>query len=330
MGLTAIVDRGAMRRLRLAACALAGALWLMPGGAHAQDWPFDPATASDLFGELPESDAQLAAPSLLPADGPISLFVAIHRTTAQRYSDTYLTSGQKRRRPVAASIRLRRQDDANFANRTLFLARRVEEMGRPATTLQLGVATTGEEFLAALVEASKRGRIANLVVYGHAASTALFAREDRGFYASVMEVAKTSQIVSGEAADKDEQLRAAGARDLTDFEWMLARREIRFTANPVIVFAGCGVAGKRDIEQNSIAARMAEITGAKVIASIDVTDQSMGRGPNFRNHEYSRRSWVRFTREQSPERLNTKVIDALKQLNFEGAAVAAAAPPDQN
>ena len=63
----------------------------------------------------------------------------------------------------------------------------------------------------------------------------------------------------------------------------------------MIVFAGCGVAGKRDIEPNSIAARMAEITGAKVIASIDVTDQSMGRGANFRNHEYSRRTWVRFT-----------------------------------
>ena len=229
-------------------------------------------------------------------------------------------------------MRLRRQDDANFTNRTRFLARRVGEMGRPVTAPQLGVATTGEEFLATLVDASKRGPIANLVVYGHAASTALFAREDRGFYASVMEVAKASHIVSGEDIDKDEQLRAAGARDLSDFEWLLARGEIRFTANPVIVFAGCGVAGKRDIEPNSIAARMAEITGAKVIASIDVTDQSMGRGANFRNHEYSRRSWVRFTREQPPERLNTKVIDALKQLNFEGAAVAAvpAAPRDQN
>jgi hypothetical protein len=173
------------------------------------------------------------------------------------------------------------------------------------------------------------------VIYGHAASAALFAREDRGFYASVKEVAKNSQIVSGEDIDKDEQLRAAGARDVSDFEWLLTRGEIRFTRNPVIVFAGCGVAGKRDIEPHSIAARMAEISGAKVIASIDVTDQSMGRGANFRNHEYSRRSWVRFTREQPPERLNTRVIDALKQLNFDGAAVAAvpagaAAPRDQN
>jgi hypothetical protein len=34
---------------------------------------------------------------------------------------------------------------------------------------------------------------------------------------------------------------------------------------------------------------MAEISGGKVIASIDVTDQSMARGRDSRNHEYSRR-----------------------------------------
>ncbi|HKS64323.1 MAG TPA: hypothetical protein VJT13_21660 [Xanthobacteraceae bacterium] len=324
MGLTAIRHSGAFRRfLRLPVCVLAGALCLTPGAARAQDWSSDAvAAAPEFFGELPEFDATPATPPVVLADGAANLFVAIHRTAAQRYSDTYLTSGQKRRRSIAASIRLRRQDDANFTNRTRFLARRVEEMGRPVPAPQRAVATTGEEFLATLIEASRRAPIANLVIYGHAAANALFAREDRGFYASVREVAKASHIVSGDDIDKDEQLRLAGARDLSDFEWLLARGDIRFTASPVIVFAGCGVAGRRDIEPNSIAARMAEITGAKVIASIDVTDQSMGRGANFRNHEYSRRSWVRFARNQPPERLNTKVIDALKQLNFDGAAVA--------
>ena len=71
---------------------------------------------------------------------------------------------------------------------------------------------------------------------------------------------------------------------------------------------------------------MAEITGAKVIASIDVTDQSMGRGRDFRNHEYSRRTWVRFIGGEPPERLNTRVIDALKQLNLGGEFVAAGTP----
>jgi hypothetical protein len=41
----------------------------------------------------------------------------------------------------------------------------------------------------------------------------------------------------------------------------------------------------------------------------------MGRGRSFRDHEYSRRSWVRFLPGQLPERLNTRVLDAL-QLRF--------------
>ena len=52
--------------------------------------------------------------------------------------------------------------------------------------------------------ASRERPIANLVVYGHAAPNALFMREDRGFYGSVMEVAKVSQVVSGEDIDKDD------------------------------------------------------------------------------------------------------------------------------
>jgi hypothetical protein len=41
--------------------------------------------------------------------------------------------------------------------------------------------------------------------------------------------------------------------------------------------------------------------------------------------EYSRRSWVRFLPGRAPERLNTRVIDALKQMNFGRGGVAARA-----
>jgi hypothetical protein len=58
------------------------------------------------------------------------------------------------------------------------------------------------------------------------------------------------------------------------------------------------------------APRLAEIADATVFASIDVTDQSMGRGPSFRDREYSRRNWVRFSPDRAVERLNTRVIDA--------------------
>src|SRR5882724_6529997 len=263
-----VVGRGAIGRawglvwigLLLGAC-------LAPAFSHAQDAPAGPAAPVEFFGELPDFDATPSpSPVYAPAGG--NLFVAIHKTVTRRYSDTYLTNGKKRRRPIASSMRLRRQDDANFSNRTRFLAHRVEDMSRPVSPPQLALATTGAEFLDALVEASRRGPIANLVVYGHAASTALFAREDRGFYASVIDVARDSRIVSGTDDERDEQLRAAGARDLADFEWLLARGEIRFTRDPVIVFAGCGVAGKRDIDARGIAARLAERLNAKVIASI--------------------------------------------------------------
>ncbi|TMJ04451.1 MAG: hypothetical protein E6G97_05680 [Alphaproteobacteria bacterium] len=263
--------------------------------------------------------------------GPVNLLIAIHKTAAERYSDTYLTSGKKRRRPVASSMRLRRQDDANFTNRVRYLARRIAEI-RTAEPPQLARATTGEEFLAALVAASRRGPIGNLVIYGHAASTALFAREDRGFYASVLDVARSTRIVGGAEEDRLYQLRDAGARDLADFARLVERGDIRFTENAVIVFAGCGVAGRREVETLGIAARVTDITGATAIASIDVTDQSMGRGRSFRNHEYSRRTWVRFVAQQTPERLNTRVIDALTFLNLaaplESPAVASAPQPE--
>ncbi|MGB9367146.1 MAG: hypothetical protein WCE79_14155 [Xanthobacteraceae bacterium] len=258
-------------------------------------------------------------------EGPVNLLIAAHRTAAQRYSDSFLTSGKPRRRAVATSIRLRRQDDANFFNRTRWLARRIEAI-RAAEPPALAVVSTGDAFLRVLVEASRRGPIGNLVIYGHAAPHALFMREDRGFYGSVEEVARETKIVEGTEDARASQLRAMGARDLADLMELVAAGEIRFAKNAVIFFAGCGVAGRRGIEPGSIAARAAEIADATVVASIDVTDQSMGRGRSFRDHEYSRRSWVRFLPDRAAERLNMRVIDALKMLNFGGETVASGPP----
>ena len=212
------------------------------------------------------------------AESPVNLLIAAHRTAVQRYSDSYHTSGKPRRRAVATSMRLRRQDDANFTNRTRWLARRIEAI-RATEPAELAVVSTGDEFLRVLVEASRRGPIGNLVVYGHAAPNALFMREDRGFYGSVEDVARETKIVEGTEEDRASQLRAMGARDLADLMELVATGDIRFAKNAVIFFAGCGVAGRRSIELGSIAARAAEIADATVFASIDVTDQSMGRGP---------------------------------------------------
>ncbi|MEJ0076714.1 MAG: hypothetical protein WDO17_14930 [Alphaproteobacteria bacterium] len=301
---------------RMGLLALA-ALWAAP--ALAQDDPvLDDAAA--LAAIPPAFEAGMAAGK---SEGPFNLLIAAHRTTAQRYSDSYLTSGRPRRRSVATSMRLRRQDDANFSNRTRWLARRLEAV-RASEPPDLATVSTGDEFLRVLVDASRRAPIGNLVIYGHAAANALFMREDRGFYGSVEEVARETRIVEGTEDARASQLRAMGARDLADLMELVASGDIRFAKNAVIFFAGCGVAGRRDIDLSGIAARAAEIADATVVASINVTDQSMGRGRSFRDHEYSRRSWVRFLPGEAPERLNTRVLDALKQLNLGGEAVARA------
>ena len=338
------VARATERCMRLCASVLAVAIFGAPSFAQDNDVLQEAVKLAEtppsfVSGADPILDQALTLAETPPAftagepvvtaigGAPVNLLIAAHRTGAERYSDTYTTTGKKRRRPIEVSARLRRADDANFTNRTRYLARRIEEAGRTGNPPVLARATTGAEFLDALVSASREGPIGNLVVYGHAASTALFMREDRGFYASVMEVARVSQVVSGDQIEKQEELHLSGARDLSDLEALLNRGEIRFARNAVIVFAGCGVAGKREVESDSIAARMTGLTGAKVIASIDVTDQSMGRGRHFRNHEYSRRTWVRFMPGETPERLNTKVIDALRQLNLGDDTVASGPQP---
>ena len=215
-------------------------------------------------------------------------------------------------------MRLRRQDDANFTNRTRWLARRIEAI-RAAEPAELAVVSTGDEFLRALVEASRRGPIGNLVVYGHAAPNALFMREDRGFYGSVEDVARETKIVEGTEEDRASQLRAMGARDLADLMELVATGDIRFAKNAVIFFAGCGVAGRRSIELGSIAARAGRdrrrnrvrldrrdrpVDGPRAVASAIANTRAA--------------AGCAFCPIEAPERLNTRVIDALKQMNFGG------------
>ena len=153
------------------------------------------------------------------------------------------------------------------------------------------VATTGAEFLDALVAASRSGPIANLVVYGHAAPNALFMREDRGFYGTVMEVAKVSRIVSGE---DDREGRAAAACGRARPVGFRATREPRRDPlhaqcrDRVRGLRGRGKARHRTEQHREAHGR--DHRRARSIASVDVTDQSMGRGRDFRNMEYSRRT----------------------------------------
>src|SRR5205085_5414738 len=93
--------------------ALLAAVCIVSSRAHAQlDQSLEAALALaqnppavDVRGlESPTEDA------VAGSGNPVNLLIAVHKTATQRYSDTYLTSGKKRGRPIVTSMRLRRQD----------------------------------------------------------------------------------------------------------------------------------------------------------------------------------------------------------------------------
>jgi hypothetical protein len=248
------------------------------------------------------------------ADGAHTVVIANQRTALPRLTDTMRTARKYRKRNVAHLMAFRDREDANFANRGQRLAARMAERGGFRSAPEFHAVTSGAEFLDALIVASREKPIKNLVIYGHAASNALYMREDIGFYSEVGEIAAKTDVVKGSEEDRLELLRLMGARDIDDLARYVREGHIRFARDPVIVFAGCEAAGRRDAEVPSIAGRFALLLDATVIASIGVTDQSMARSQTARNNEFSRGTWVRFVGSEAPQKLGTRVIDALRYL----------------
>jgi hypothetical protein len=245
----------------------------------------------------------------------VNLLISGQKTVAPRTTDTLETAHEEKLETVAERVRLREMEDVYFAVKAKFLEQRI--YGGPTDPARLALPTTGAEFLDALVAASRRAAITNLVVFGHSASSGLYMLEDRGFYQSVSAAAQKSPLVDGPIAERLEKLRALGARDLGDLDDLVRRGDVKFAGDAVIVFTGCSVAGATEIEPLGIASRMAEITGAVVFASVDLTDGSMAEIPGwYRNVEYSKGTWVRFERGMNPKDLNTKVLDVLERLNL--------------
>lgn len=258
------------------------------------------------------------------ADPNHTVIIANQRTALPRLNDTLHTARKYHKRSVAALMAFRAQEDRNFARRARLLAHRME--GRFRSPPDFHAVTSGAEFLDALILASQDRPIKNLVIYGHAASTALYMREDIGFYADLGDVARQTVVVSGPDEDRRELLRLMGARDLADLERLVRNGHIRFEKDARIVFAGCEAAGRRDAEVLGIAGRIANMLDATVIASVGETDQSMARSAGARDKEFSRRSWVRFVRSEAPEKLNTRVIDVLNHLTTDEPKKAAPQP----
>jgi hypothetical protein len=271
----------------------------------------------------------LSHPIQRERSGRVSVMIVGRKTVAPRTTDTLAYARRYRQWSVAAAVALRGAEDLHFTAKANSLAQRLEELNGFASPPQVATVTTGADFLAALVAASRQGPITNVAIYGHAAPDALYMMEDRGFYAAVSSVAKATALATGTDDEKVAKLRELGARDLSDLAALVESGAIRFAKNAVIVFTGCAVAGKRDIELTGIAAQVAEITNATTIASIDVTDQSMLFGRNVLDVFYSRGTWVRFIKQANPERLNIKLIEVLKYMNVDDGAVATIPEPTE-
>ncbi len=281
--------------------------------ARAAPWSGGPRTGQGEAAEPPvASDFVLAGQPPRPSRR-VSLLMAVQKTATPRATDTPETARKEHLRSVAHMVWFRTREDQNFVNRTLLLGQRMEQSDKGSP--EFAYPTTGAELLAALVEASRKGVIANLVIYGHAAPSSLYMREDRGFYRSVAAVAAKSPLASGAEAEDDNEavLRALGARDLADLQSLVASGEIRFAKDAVIVIAGCAAGGERDVEPTGMGARLAEISGATVFASVGVTDQSMA-GRHGSAGEYSRGTWAKFVKGAPPEKLNTRILDALERV----------------
>lgn len=267
----------------------------------------EPRTSGPAYTEIPSY-----AMTLRRTEVPVSLIVAVQKTAMPRTTDTPETARREHMRSVAAMVRLRPREDANFLNRAKKLASRMAAGGRFGPTQHVGRATTGEEFLAILAAASREGPIRNLVIYGHSGPTGLYMHEDRGFYVSLAAVAEASALVAGSNQEREDRLRDLGARDLGDLVRLIGTGDVRVTRDVVIVLTGCSAAGESVLEPDGFAAQTSQTVHARVFSSVGETDQSM---TGSTAHEYSRGNWVRFAPDASPNRLQSRTLDIIKQLN---------------
>jgi hypothetical protein len=247
----------------------------------------------------------------------VNLLIAGQKTAAVRSTDTLETAHEEKLETVAERIRLREMEDAYFGAKAKYFGRRLQGVASGART-ELAFPKTGAEFLATLVTASRQGPISNIIVFGHSGSTGLFMLEDRGFYKAVRDVAQKSPIVEGTEAEKETKLRALGARDLSDLAELVRRGEVAFARDAVIFFTGCSIAGTAQLEPKGMASRIAEISGAVVFGSVNVTDGSYKSDfpSSAWDNEYSIGTWVRYERGLPAQDLKLKVLDVLKQLNL--------------
>ena len=246
---------------------------------------------------------------------PLTLLIVGQKTSSPRTSDTAETAHHENLETVAERIHQREREDAYFARKASNLAQRLTAYAQGApSTVELVFARTGAEFLSILTSASRRARIARIIVFGHSGPDGLYMMEDRGLYRTLDEIARNSPVVDGPAPEREARLKALGAREIGDFQELLKSGAVQFASDGVVIFTGCSVAGTTELSPHSFAASMAEATGATVYGSVNVTDDTLAPAADRWLQEYSSGTWVRFRRQHEFEDLNSKTLDVLKVL----------------
>lgn len=146
-------------------------------------------------------------------------------------------------------------ENKGFLRRGENLKREMVRKGSKAENIHVQGTQTGEEFLEALKQASSRGEIQNLVVFGHPYTTGLFMHNDRGFF---------RDSVTG-------MDRAGGARHMADLKALVDSGQVRFAKDAVAIFVSCGCGGAKEFDSTALAAEFTKVTGVASVSAVGLT-----------------------------------------------------------
>lgn len=223
----------------------------------------------------------LAAVDVLGLDG--TLIIAAKKTSDPRAND----AEQAKHKGISVQTLIARRvgEDAGFVRRSNVLKARLESRGW--MDVSTASATNGQQFLNRLEAASSIDQIKNLAVYHHGTNANIIMKEDAGLFSDPAFVRKPQD----------------GVAFLKDLKARVDAGKIKFSSDATILLLGCNCGGMQDrdskradltAERFSFAARLAETTGARVIASVGYSDVTKAKDDK---HEYSEGAWFVFDKE---------------------------------
>jgi len=237
--------------------------------------------------------------------GKVSVVIATQKDEALRPKDAKKPPDEQ---DTPEKARHRRDENKNFKRKAETLSARMQKENKKfAGGIDVQLVDTGAKLLDVLVDASKKGPIKNLVIYGHSGPTALYMAQDSGFYRYPAD----NKEATGEA------------RYFQQLSEKIKNKEIIFAKDAIVIFAGCKCAGAVAPESMALARQFTRDTGIASIASVGGSDQT--KSQSF-DKEGTLGSWMKFEKsgdDVKSEKLNGQTLDPLQHLRQDNA------PPEQ-